>query len=133
MTILESLLNGGNIIKVAHELYTTENDKLMRENERAKAEADYLQAVNTAQAATNTAEAASPSVFVAGWRPAIGWVGAIALAYQFVVYPLLQWLPVTAPTPPDSGMLYTLITGMLGIAGLRSYDKAKGTDTRGVK
>lgn len=78
-------------------------------------------------------EAANPSIFVAGWRPAIGWIGVLALAYQFLLYPILQWLPIDKhPLLPDSNTLFTLITGMLGIAGLRSFDKLKGTDSKSL-
>jgi hypothetical protein len=57
----------------------------------------------------------------------------LALAYQFLLYPLLQWLNITPqPTMPDANVLFTLITGMLGIAGMRFFDKYKGTDSKGV-
>ncbi|MFT5658146.1 MAG: hypothetical protein ACI9KN_001425 [Gammaproteobacteria bacterium] len=70
---------------------------------------------------------------MADWRPAIGWVGAIALFYQFIVYQLLLWIPnITPPPHIESAKLYTIITGMLGIAGMRSFDKLKKTNTERV-
>jgi hypothetical protein len=88
----------------------------------------------------NKQEAQHKSLFVAGWRPWIGWVGGIALAYQFVLYPLLLWVwailaPVgmEAPAALDTSALWPLLTGMLGIGGLRSFDKMKGTQTDRLK
>jgi len=93
------------------------------------------------QLAINKAEAKHKSIFVAGWRPFIGWVGGAALAYQFLLYPLLCWgwsflqakgiVPVGLEAPPvlNTGALLTVVTGMLGIGGMRSYDKSKGTQT----
>ena len=79
----------------------------------------------------NKAEAEHRSVFVAGWRPAIGWTGAIVLFYHYVAQPLLVWilhLNGITELPPtlDLDQLWPIISGMLGIAGMRSYDKAKG-------
>ena len=83
------------------------------------------------QAAVNAAEAANQNAFVSSWRPAVGWICATALGYQYVVYPLLLWLvtfqpTLTAPKPVVSDVLMELLFGMLGMAGLRSYEKAKG-------
>lgn len=85
------------------------------------------------QADVNKTEAANPSVFVAGWRPFIGWVCGSALAFQFIFRPLLQWgaglmgHPVTVPAL-DMGDLITVLLGMLGLGAMRSYDKKLGTD-----
>lgn len=83
------------------------------------------------QMATNTAEAANPSVFVSGWRPFVGWVCGSGFAMQFVVAPLLTWgstlygHPVTLPGL-DIDTLLTLLAGMLGLGGLRSFERVKG-------
>ena len=145
MSIWDTLLGGGNLVKavgdVVDNLFTSDEERLEKELERYKAEREYdykeaelIARQNIAQAEVNKEEARSGSLFVAGWRPAIGWVGAIALFYQFVLYPLLLWIPgiKNPPEPLDYTMLYTLITGMLGIAGMRSYDKLKKTDTRKI-
>ena len=91
---------------------------------------------NTAQADIDKTEAASSSVFVAGWRPAIGWVCGAALAWQFVLEPLLSYLigvasgiwHFTVPALPklDSTQLYPILMGMLGLGGLRTYEKVQG-------
>lgn len=87
----------------------------------------------------NAAEAQHKSVFVAGWRPFIGWCGGAALAYQFVLYPLLIWAwalcgPDGVEPPPvmETGALFSLITGMLGIGAMRSVDKRGGVQTDAI-
>ena len=146
MSFLSTLFSGGDTVKAIGDtmdnLFTSDEERLEKQNEILKSNREYdfqenklIAEQNLAQAKVNEVEAASGSLFVAGWRPAIGWVGAIALFYQFILYPILLWFPITdnPPKPMDYTMLYTLITGMLGIAGLRSYDKAKGTDTKSMK
>lgn len=83
------------------------------------------------QAGVNQVEASSGSWFASSWRPGIGWVCVIALFYQFVLYPLMLWLTmwfpdIHPPEPAVSDMLWELMFGMLGLAGLRSFEKAKG-------
>lgn len=83
------------------------------------------------QMAVNQVEAGNASVWVSGWRPGIGWICAAALGYQYVLYPLLLWLTVFWPTlvvpqPVINDVLFELLFGMLGLAGLRSYEKTKG-------
>lgn len=83
------------------------------------------------QLEVNKVEAASSSVFVSGWRPAIGWVCAFGFAWQFVVLPLASWLMtitgITTPLPNiDTNSLYSLTMGMLGMGALRSFEKWKG-------
>ena len=78
----------------------------------------------------NKTEAASSSVFVAGWRPSIGWVCSIALFYQYVLRPIVQFIAVVSghPLPPMPGIddnLWELMLGMLGLGGLRSFEKVK--------
>ena len=97
-------------------------------NAKAQYEAelrDALRQWDQQQSQTNTAEAANPNLFVSGWRPAIGWVGALGLAYQFIVRPFAVgagWhdLPALDQT------LMELVMAMLGMAGLRTYEKMQG-------
>jgi hypothetical protein len=74
-----------------------------------------------AQSATNTAEAKHRSIFVAGWRPYIGWGCGSALIYNTLVAPMFGL------GQADLAFLQTVLLGMLGIAGMRSFDKVKGT------
>lgn len=89
-------------------------------------------AIVQGQLQVNQAEAASPSVFVAGWRPAIGWVCGGALAYTYLLYPILMWAAaiwwpnLSPPKLGNDGMLYELLLGMLGLGGLRTFEKVKG-------
>ena len=88
------------------------------------------QAINLGQIEINKAEANNTNWFVAGWRPAIGWVGAFALGYTYILSPLIDWACALAnlhiATPrPDMGMLFNLILAMLGFGGMRTYEKIK--------
>jgi hypothetical protein len=76
----------------------------------------------------NKAEAANPSVFVSGWRPAIGWICGAGFAVQFVVGPLAEWGSTLAGHPVkfpqmDTGTMMPLLLGMLGLGGLRTAEK----------
>jgi hypothetical protein len=83
------------------------------------------------QIAINTEEAKSASIFVAGWRPWIGWVCGVAFAYHFILQPLLVFLMASAghkvELPAfDMDALNTVLLGMLGLGGMRSFEKFKG-------
>lgn len=102
--------------------------------EKAKAEAELrasLQAWDQQQNQVNAVEAANSSLFVSGWRPAIGWTCAGALFYQYVFTPLAMWgasiLQYPLPKPPTlDDVLWQLLFGMLGMGGLRTFEKIKG-------
>ena len=83
-----------------------------------------------AQLEINAREAAHPSVFVAGWRPFFGWAGGFAFVYATIGQPLLAWWAATKglPTPPtlNLDLLWAVVTGLLGIGGLRTFEKTKG-------
>ena len=85
----------------------------------------------TGQLDINKVEAGSASVFVAGWRPAVGWTCAAGLAIQFVVAPMCTWgasllgHPITFPAL-DTDTLMTLLAGLLGLGSLRTFEKVKG-------
>lgn len=102
--------------------------------EKAKAESELrstLLAWDQGQMAVNAAEAANASVFTSGWRPSIGWICSAALGYQYVVTPLLMWgaqiVGHPLPVPPRlDDSLWELMFGMLGMGGLRTFEKIKG-------
>lgn len=73
----------------------------------------------------NEEEAKNPNVWVSGWRPAIGWVCATALAFQYIVRPLLIAFEVTANVPGLDDTLWQLLFGMLGLGTLRTIEKVK--------
>lgn len=85
----------------------------------------------SSQLKVNEAEAGHTSIFVAGWRPAIGWVCALALAYNYILFPFLNVVNVYMDTGlplPSMKMddLFELVLGMLGLASLRTYEKRRG-------
>jgi|TARA_R110000803_G_scaffold37101_1_gene79901 hypothetical protein len=82
------------------------------------------------QTKINAVEAQHRTLFVAGWRPFIGWICGVALAYNFVIRDLFIWVTQTTETPPALQMdhLMTVLLGMLGLGGLRTYEKIKGKD-----
>ena len=83
-----------------------------------------------AQIAVNKEEAGSHSMFVAGWRPFCGWVCTLGLATNFLFVPVCNFLltlnesPITVP-PLDLSEMMPVLLGMLGIGGLRTYEKTK--------
>ena len=82
----------------------------------------------------NAVEAAHRSIFVAGWRPFIGWVGGFSLAYAGILEPLMRFIATVAGYEGDFPLIetastITILMGMLGIGGMRSYDKKNKTQT----
>ena len=83
------------------------------------------------QLEVNKAEATT-DMFRGGWRPAVGWVCVVGLAYQFVLQPVLPWVVALfgAQVPPlpaiDNESLMVLLTGLLGLGGLRTFERVKG-------
>lgn len=79
----------------------------------------------------NKAEA-STDIFRGGWRPAVGWTCVLGLLYQFFLRPVLPWIVAVCgatvpPLPPiDSDTLMVLLTGMLGLGGMRTLERVKG-------
>ena len=87
-----------------------------------------------AQLEINAREAQHPSIFVAGWRPFFGWAGGIGFVYAVMLQPMLAWYAAVhqVPVPPELNLdlLWVVVTGMLGIGGLRTFEKAKGVATK---
>ncbi|MBB6251450.1 3TM-type holin [Nitrospirillum iridis] len=151
MGILQELLSpaSGVITPVVNKLLDFIPDptaKAQAEAAAYKEAADRAQQLNLAQLDVNKAEAQSGSVFVAGWRPGAGWVcvGALALCYWpkavaltwvwvYQSYIMLAANPMAAPpTFPDLGItdLLGLLASMLGMGGLRTFEKLKGVQTK---
>ena len=92
--------------------------------------AQLIQEINKAQLEVNKVEAGHTSLFVAGWRPFVGWTCGIALCYHFVLQPFLVFLLYSFDYQVDLPQfnmttLTTILMGMLGLGGLRSYEKVK--------
>lgn len=103
--------------------------ELAQQGELAKLQADTQLA--TVQADTNKIEAASGNLFVSGWRPAVGWICALAVGFKFIGGPLLLMVsqavghPVELPRI-DTDELWPLLLGMLGLGAFRTVEKVKG-------
>ncbi len=119
--IAEGVMNG------LDDLFTSEEEKLNAQFRVQK----MLQEPHILQAMTNIEEAKHRSTFVAGWRPAIGWVAAIGLAYQFLILPFAGLINSFSAVPVDlpaiqAAELMTLTLSLLGLGGLRTFEKLKG-------
>ena len=114
-------------------------DKVIPDNNaKEKAKADIEKAlidnaaqINLAQAETNKIEATHRSIWVAGWRPCLGWCAACGFFIVFILQPLAQWvcllLGISVVLPVlQTDVLMELTVAMLGLAGLRSWEKQKG-------
>ena|SRR3990167_5429074 len=88
------------------------------------------------QLEVNKIEAAHESIFVAGWRPAVGWVCVFGAAYAWILSPLFNYFAALAGHPGlpplEIGSMMTVLLGMLGMGGLRTYEKISRIGTRDV-
>lgn len=137
--IIGSVFNIGR--SILERLFPDPNQRAAAELELYKAqqegqfkELDAELQRNLAQTNINAVEAANPSVFVSGWRPAVGWIGVGALAYHYLLRPLVPWVLQAAghPVPDMPGLdsgLFELVGLMLGMGGLRSFDKKKALES----
>ncbi len=142
---MNPLLIGGIVEavgKIADDLFTSDKERLdaQIELQRLGIEEQRIEAgLLSGQHEINKVEAGHASIFVAGWRPAIGWVGVAAMTYQFILYPFLVWAwaamqaagwintALAAPPVLATDALWVILTGILGIGTLRSFDKKTGT------
>lgn len=102
-----------------------------REAEQAMELLKMAQSQADGQMRINQEEARHPSLFVSGWRPAVGWVCVLGLGYEFLLRPIGIWALAVwnpgGPIPPSLGdVLVELVCAMLGVGALRSFDKSRG-------
>lgn len=92
-------------------------------------EFELIKESNKNQAEINKVDAASDKFFQYGWRPFIGWICGCGLGYQFLFQPIFTWIGSFKGLPPaptlELGDLITLLGGMLGLSGLRTFEKTK--------
>lgn len=104
-------------------------DKLFtsdEEREQAKAVFEKIkQQPHILQAEITKIEAAHRSIWVAGWRPAIGWVCAVSLAFPFVINPVMQWATGEPGPVLPTDSLITLVLALIGLGGMRTFEKVK--------
>lgn len=125
------------ITKIADKIAPDADEEMKGKLAMAMQELQDQNAVILKQLDVNNTEAANPHWFVAGWRPFVGWVCGLGIAYQVVFSPLANGLMLMLGfaglfPPVDTSLLQTLIGGMLGLGVARSYDKSKGVDTAGL-
>jgi len=144
MAIIETILAGGikpvfqgigGLAKDIREAITGE--AILDPNKKAELEAKAMEiefAAMKAQTDINLEEAKNPNLFVSGWRPFIGWVCGSALAWQFIGNPIFDWgvkLAGKNISPPviDTGSLITILMALLGLGGLRTFEKYKSSQS----
>lgn len=138
----------GGVVNAADELFTTDEERAKMALEDRRIDAQMQQG----QIDINKQEAAHASLFVAGWRPGLGWCATIAFGLLYIpkaivmttiwtiqcVTVMQAWehgtTPPVLPLFPDLGVtdVIGLLLALLGMAGIRSFDKAKATDTRRI-
>ena len=124
-------LLGGDLVKsvggIIDSLHTSQEEK---DNAKIKLQA-LENELKTKQIDVNKVEAGHRSIFVAGWRPFLGWVSGISVAFVYLFQPFIVMVlkifgsDIELPTL-DLSQLMPLILGMLGLGGLRSFEKARG-------
>ena len=128
-TLLDQASKG---VSILDKFVTTKQEKAEFELELAKLTQDYhleqrklSSAENIAQIKLNQQEAKSRSFFIAGWRPALGWIALGAFAYSSLIYPLLGGV-IPGLSQLDLEVLLNVLLGMLGLGSLRTVEKIKG-------
>lgn len=133
MGILTKILGGGlaspieAVGKIIDDLHTSDEEKLTKEEILTR----LAQKPHLVQAEINKVEAQHRSIFVAGWRPFIGWVCGAALAWKYLFYDVAAWIAIMADaTPPPqlegAATLTTLVMSLLGLGALRTVEKLGG-------
>ena len=130
MSLISTLV--GPVSNILDKVIPDADEKAKLAHELATMADTHAQQALLAQLEINKTEAASGSVFKGGWRPFVGWVCGVALLYHFILSPLILFgvslTGVDIPPIPefDMGSLMTVLMGMLGLGGLRTYEKQKG-------
>ena len=130
MSLLNSLI--GPVTGILDKVIEDKDQKVKLAHEIATMSDTHAQQALLAQLEINKAEAASGSLFKGGWRPFVGWICGVALLYHFILTPLILFgvglSGATIPPLPEFDMssLMTVLMGMLGLGGLRTYEKQKG-------
>jgi hypothetical protein len=117
--VIESLI--GPVAGLLDKFIEDKDQKNALAHQIATMSENHAQELSKGQLEVNKIEAASKSLFVAGWRPAVGWSCCFALVYSTIFSPILSiWFTVP---PVDSSLLTTVLMGMLGLGAMRSAEK----------
>ncbi len=124
------------LFRLIDELFTSEEE---RDNAKLRV-LELESAGKLAQIGVNTQEAKHSSLFVAGWRPFIGWVCGLAFTWTFLMYPILQFAVVALGAPIDLTLLPVMdlsemmpvLLGMLGLGAMRSYERRSGVERNSI-
>ena len=126
--MIESLI--GPVAGLLDKFIEDKDQKNALAHQKATMSERHAQELAKGQLEVNKAEAASASLFVAGWRPAVGWVCVLGMASNFVLIPMVNFIlalaesTVTVPLIDTSTMMPVLL-GMLGLGAMRSAEKIK--------
>lgn len=143
---LTTLFSGGDTVKAVgytlDKLFTSDAERLELQAESEKARMNYdleiakldAQALQN-QTDVNKIEAANSSLFVSGWRPCVGWICGFALAYASIIEPIGRFIASLCGFHGEFPHIDTTITmqvlmGMLGLGGMRSFEKARGVASK---
>lgn len=125
---------GFDLVKTAlDKIFPDADAELKGKLDQAAAVIDHEYQLTLGQLKINEAEANNKSLFVAGARPAIMWIGAVTLAYSGIGISLLSWLGAFFGAPPlpivDPTAINNILMGLLGLGGMRTVEKLKGVAT----
>ena len=122
MSILASLV--GPVTRLLDKFIEDKDTKNALAHEIATMSEKHAQELAKGQLDVNKVEAAHKSLFVAGWRPFVGWICGIGLLYNILISQVLGiWFEVPEVDPT---LLTPILMGMLGMGAMRSYEKTKG-------
>jgi hypothetical protein len=128
MGIFASILGGGiaepikAIGNIIDDVYTSDEEKL----DKKEAMARLAMKPHMVQTEINKVEAQHRSVFVAGWRPFIGWICGAGLCMSFIINPLIQWYTGQKGAEMPLDAMMTLVTALLGLGAMRTFEKMNG-------
>ena len=136
MGLLSWLGVGGDVVTAAESVANIVDRFIQTDEEKELAtqlKMRMMMEPSIAQIELNKVEAGHRNLFVAGWRPAIGWIGAAGLAWHFIIFDILVWLQVnffpsgtSVPELTGTEELITIVLAMLGMGALRTVEKLQG-------
>ena len=122
-------LSGSNVTQPVEAIGNAVDKIFTNDEERMQAQAVLNKLAlqpSILQAELNKIEATHRSIFVAGWRPAVGWICALGLAFAFIGNPLLERFVGGEPVEVPLDMILELVIAMLGMGALRTVEKLQG-------